>query len=204
MTESFAQLFEESLKTQQPNLGDIIDATVVAIEKGNVYVDAGLKSEARISEEEFKNAQGELEVKVGDTVKVALEAFEDGNGETKLSREKAVRHESWIELEKAYEDQATVVGLINGKVKGGFTVELNGVRAFLPGSLVDTRPLRDTDLWDGAPRTYRQTESWLLSLAASALLLVPRQACGQGPASELPLCFFCLFWSPSQIGRAHV
>ncbi|MDG6897103.1 30S ribosomal protein S1 [Actinobacillus delphinicola] len=155
MTESFAQLFEESLKTQQPNLGDIIDATVVAIEKGNVYVDAGLKSEARISEEEFKNAQGELEVKVGDTVKVALEAFEDGNGETKLSREKAVRHESWIELEKAYEDQATVVGLINGKVKGGFTVELNGVRAFLPGSLVDTRPLRDTAHLEGKELEFK-------------------------------------------------
>ncbi len=155
MTESFAQLFEESLQTQQPNLGDIIEATVVAIEKGNVYVDAGLKSEARISEEEFKNAQGELEVKVGDTVKVALEAFEDGNGETKLSREKAVRHESWIELEKAYEDQATVVGLINGKVKGGFTVELNGVRAFLPGSLVDTRPLRDTAHLEGKELEFK-------------------------------------------------
>ncbi len=155
MTESFAQLFEESLQTQQPNLGDIIEATVVAIEKGNVYVDAGLKSEARISEEEFKNAQGELEVNVGDVVKVALEAFEDGNGETKLSREKAVRHESWIELEKAYEDQATVVGLINGKVKGGFTVELNGVRAFLPGSLVDTRPLRDTAHLEGKELEFK-------------------------------------------------
>ncbi len=155
MTESFAQLFEESLNTHQPNLGDIIDATVVAIEKGNVYVDAGLKSEARIAEEEFKNAQGELEVNIGDVVKVALEAFEDGNGETKLSREKAVRHESWIELEKAYEEQATVVGLISGKVKGGFTVELNGVRAFLPGSLVDTRPLRDTAHLEGKELEFK-------------------------------------------------
>lgn len=155
MTESFAQLFEESLKAQQVQLGNIIDATVVAIEKGNVYVDAGLKSEARIPVEEFTNLQGELEVQVGDTVKVALEAFEDGNGETKLSREKAVRHESWIELEKAYEDQATIVGLINGKVKGGFTVELNGVRAFLPGSLVDTRPLRDTAHLEGKELEFK-------------------------------------------------
>lgn len=144
MTESFAQLFEESLKDLETRSGSIINGTVVAIEKGFVYVDAGLKSEARIPAEEFQNAQGELDVNVGDVVNVALDAVEDGFGETKLSREKAVRHESWIELEKAYEAQATVIGLINGKVKGGFTVELNGVRAFLPGSLVDTRPVRDT------------------------------------------------------------
>lgn len=155
MTESFAQLFEESLQTLEPRLGDIVDGTVVAIEKGFVYVDAGLKSEARIPAEEFQNAQGELEVKVGDVVKVALDAVEDGNGETKLSREKAVRHESWIELEKAYEDKATVVGLINGKVKGGFTVELNGVRAFLPGSLVDTRPMRDTSHLEGKELEFK-------------------------------------------------
>lgn len=155
MTESFAQLFEESLQNLEPRLGDIVDGTVVAIEKGFVYVDAGLKSEARIPAEEFQNAQGELEVKVGDIVKVALDAVEDGNGETKLSREKAVRHESWIELEKAYEDKATVVGLINGKVKGGFTVELNGVRAFLPGSLVDTRPMRDTSHLEGKELEFK-------------------------------------------------
>ena len=155
MTESFAQLFEESLQNLEPRLGDIVDGTVVAIEKGFVYVDAGLKSEARIPAEEFQNAQGELEVKVGDVVKVALDAVEDGNGETKLSREKAVRHESWIELEKAYEDKATVVGLINGKVKGGFTVELNGVRAFLPGSLVDTRPMRDTSHLEGKELEFK-------------------------------------------------
>ncbi|MFD0965607.1 30S ribosomal protein S1 [Seminibacterium arietis] len=144
MSESFAQLFEESLKDLETRLGSIVNGTVVAIEKGYVYVDAGLKSESRIPAEEFQNAQGELEVQVGDLVNVVLDAVEDGFGETKLSREKAVRHESWIELEKAYEEQATVIGLINGKVKGGFTVELNGVRAFLPGSLVDTRPVRDT------------------------------------------------------------
>ena len=146
MSESFAQLFEESLKNlETQRLGSIINGTVVAIEKGFVYVDAGLKSEARIPAEEFANAQGEVDVKVGDVVNVALDAVEDGFGETKLSREKAVRHESWIELEKAFEAQASVVGLVNGKVKGGFTVELNGVRAFLPGSLVDTRPVRDAD-----------------------------------------------------------
>ncbi|KAE9526308.1 MULTISPECIES: 30S ribosomal protein S1 [Testudinibacter] len=144
MTESFAQLFEESLKELETRQGSIVNGTVVAIQKGFVLVDAGLKSESAIPVEEFLNAQGELDVKVGDAVKVALDAVEDGFGETKLSREKAVRHESWIELEKAYEEQATVIGLINGKVKGGFTVELNGVRAFLPGSLVDTRPIRDT------------------------------------------------------------
>ncbi|SMB89523.1 SSU ribosomal protein S1P [Pasteurella testudinis DSM 23072] len=144
MTESFAQLFEESLKELETRQGSIVNGTVVAIQKGFVLVDAGLKSESAIPVEEFLNAQGELEVNVGDAVKVALDAVEDGFGETKLSREKAVRHESWIELEKAYEEQATVIGLINGKVKGGFTVELNGVRAFLPGSLVDTRPIRDT------------------------------------------------------------
>ena len=145
MSESFAQLFEESLKGLETRQGSIVSGTVVAIQKGFVLVDAGLKSESAIPVAEFQNAQGELEVKVGDTVNVALDAVEDGYGETKLSREKAVRHESWIELEKAYEDKATVIGLINGKVKGGFTVELNGVRAFLPGSLVDTRPAREAD-----------------------------------------------------------
>ncbi|OBW93270.1 30S ribosomal protein S1 [Gallibacterium salpingitidis] len=144
MSESFAQLFEESLKELETRQGSIVTGTVVAINKGFVFVDAGLKSEAAIPAEEFQNAQGEITVQVGDQVQVALDAVEDGFGETKLSREKAVRHESWIALEKAYEDQETVVGLINGKVKGGFTVELNGVRAFLPGSLVDTRPVRDT------------------------------------------------------------
>src|SRR5699024_5969509 len=144
MLESFAQLFEESLKELDTRQGSIVTGTVVAINKGFVFVDAGLKSEAAIPAEEFQNAQGEITVQVGDQVQVALDAVEVGFGETNLSREKAVRHESWIALEKAYEDQETVVGLINGKVKGGFTVELNGVRAFLPGSLVDTRPVRDT------------------------------------------------------------
>ncbi|WP_323885666.1 30S ribosomal protein S1 [Aeromonas allosaccharophila] len=144
MIESFAQLFEESLNAVETRQGSIVKGTVVAIENGFVLVDAGLKSESAIPAEEFKNAMGELEINVGDTVDVALDSIEDGFGETKLSREKAKRHEAWLQLEKAYEEQATVIGIINGKIKGGFTVELNGIRAFLPGSLVDVRPIRDT------------------------------------------------------------
>lgn len=144
MTESFAQLFEESLKEIETRPGSIVRGVVVAIDKDVVLVDAGLKSESAIPAEQFKNAQGELEIQVGDEVDVALDAVEDGFGETLLSREKAKRHEAWITLEKAYEEAATVTGVINGKVKGGFTVELNGIRAFLPGSLIDVRPVRDT------------------------------------------------------------
>ncbi|MES1769171.1 30S ribosomal protein S1 [Escherichia coli] len=144
MTESFAQLFEESLKEIETRPGSIVRGVVVAIDKDVVLVDAGLKSESAIPAEQFKNAQGELEIQVGDEVDVALDAVEDGFGETLLSREKSKRHEAWITLEKAYEDAETVTGVINGKVKGGFTVELNGIRAFLPGSLVDVRPVRDT------------------------------------------------------------
>ena len=144
MTESFAQLFEESLNQLDTRSGNMIHGTVVAIDKDVVLVDAGLKSESAIPVEQFKNAQGELEVQVGDVVDVVLDSIEDGFGETILSREKAKRHEAWLTLEKAVEDAATVLGVINGKVKGGFTVDLNGVRAFLPGSLVDVRPLRDT------------------------------------------------------------
>ncbi|OCG41580.1 30S ribosomal protein S1 [Gilliamella sp. Bif1-4] len=144
MTESFAQLFEESINQLDTRSGNMIRGTVVAIDKDVVLVDAGLKSESAIPVEQFKNAQGELEVQVGDVVDVVLDSIEDGFGETILSREKAKRHEAWLTLEKAVEDAATVLGVINGKVKGGFTVDLNGVRAFLPGSLVDVRPLRDT------------------------------------------------------------
>lgn len=144
MTESFAQLFEESLKEIETRPGSIVRGVVVAIDKDVALVDAGLKSESAIPAEQFKNAQGELEIQVGDEVDVALDAVEDGFGETLLSREKAKRHEAWITLEKAYEDAETVTGVINGKVKGGFTVELKGIRAFLPGSLVDVRPVRDT------------------------------------------------------------
>lgn len=144
MTESFAQLFEESLKEIETRPGSIVRGVVVAIDKDVVLVDAGLKSESAIPAEQFKNTAGELEIQIGDEVDVALDAVEDGFGETLLSREKAKRHEAWITLEKAYEDAETVTGVINGKVKGGFTVELNGIRAFLPGSLVDVRPVRDT------------------------------------------------------------
>ncbi|WP_330959214.1 30S ribosomal protein S1 [Photobacterium sp. 53610] len=155
MTESFAQLFEESLKEIETRPGAIVKGTVVAIENGFVLVDAGLKSESAIPAEQFKNAAGELEIEVGVEVDVALDAIEDGFGETQLSREKAKRHEAWIQLEKAYEDAETVMGIINGKVKGGFTVELNGIRAFLPGSLVDVRPVRDTAHLEGKELEFK-------------------------------------------------
>ena len=145
MTESFAQLFEESLKGLETRQGAVVKGTIVAIQKGYVLVDTGSKSESAIPAEEFFNAQGELEVQVGDVVDVVLKAVDDGFGETVVSRSDAKRNEAWIVLEKAYDEQATVLGLVNGKVKGGFTVELSGVRAFLPGSLVDTRPVRDAD-----------------------------------------------------------
>ncbi|MGM0481194.1 MAG: 30S ribosomal protein S1 [Pseudomonadota bacterium] len=144
MSENFAQLFEESLKEVETRPGSIVKGTIVGIKKDLVLVDAGLKSESAIPAEQFRNAEGELEVAVGDEVDVALDAVEDGFGETILSREKAKRYEAWLQLEKAYEDNATVTGIISGKVKGGFTVDLGGVRAFLPGSLVDVRPVRET------------------------------------------------------------
>ncbi|NKF52679.1 30S ribosomal protein S1 [Shewanella sp. WXL01] len=159
MTESFADLFEQSLNELEFRPGSIVRGTVVAIENGMVLVDAGLKSESPISADEFKNAQGVLEIQVGDEVDVALDSVEDGFGETQLSREKAKRHEAWIVLEKAYEDAETVIGVINGKVKGGFTVELNGIRAFLPGSLVDVRPVRDT-----AHLEYKELEFKVIKL----------------------------------------
>lgn len=143
MSENFAQLLEEFF-SNEARLGSVVKGTVVAIEKGYVIVDTGFKSESRIEASEFMNAQGELEVQVGDQVDVVLKATDDGFGETVVSRGDAKRNEAWIALEKAFEEQATVTGFVNGKVKGGFTVELNGVRAFLPGSLVDVRPVRDS------------------------------------------------------------
>ncbi len=143
MSENFAQLLEEFF-SNEARLGSVVNGTVVAIEKGYVIVDTGFKSESRIESSEFTNAQGELEVQVGDQVDVVLKATDDGFGETVVSRGDAKRNEAWIALEKAFEEQATVTGYVNGKVKGGFTVELNGVRAFLPGSLVDVRPVRDS------------------------------------------------------------
>ncbi|MEH6451122.1 MAG: 30S ribosomal protein S1 [Oleispira sp.] len=142
--ENFAELFEESLLTLDMKPGSIVTGTVVDIDSDWVTVNAGLKSEAIIPRSQFLNDKGELEVAIGDETLVALDAVEDGFGETKLSREKAKRAEAWKELEKAFEENAVVKGVINGKVKGGFTVELFNIRAFLPGSLVDIRPVRDT------------------------------------------------------------
>lgn len=144
MSESFAELFEESLITLDMQPGSIITGIVVDIDSDWVTVHAGLKSEGVIPREEFLNDQGELTISVGDEVHVALDAVEDGFGETKLSREKAKRAESWKVLEAAFAAEEIVKGVINGKVKGGFTVDVNTIRAFLPGSLVDVRPVRDT------------------------------------------------------------
>ncbi len=155
MTENFAELFEESLKEIETRPGSIVKGTIVAINKDNVLVDAGLKSESVISIDQFKNAAGELEVSVGDQIDVALDAADDGFGETILSREKAKRHEAWQVLEKAYEEKETVIGVINGKVKGGFTVEVSNIRAFLPGSLVDVRPVRDTTHLEGKELEFK-------------------------------------------------
>lgn len=144
MTESFAELFEESLNDIDMTPGAIVTGTVIDIDSDWVTVHAGLKSEGVIPRQQFIEENGEFELSIGDEVKVALEAVEDGFGETRLSREKARRAESWMELEAAYEKNEVVTGVINGKVKGGFTVDLNNIRAFLPGSLVDVRPVRDT------------------------------------------------------------
>ncbi|MEL6869452.1 MAG: 30S ribosomal protein S1 [Pseudomonadota bacterium] len=149
MSESFAELFEESLASQQIAPGTILNGTVMAVNSDVVIVNAGLKSEAVIPVEQFHNESGELEVAVGDVVEVALDAVEDGFGETRLSREKAKRARTWTRLEKAFEGSEIVNGVINGRVKGGFTVEIDNVRAFLPGSLVDVRPVRDPSYLEG-------------------------------------------------------
>ncbi|QXH48289.1 30S ribosomal protein S1 [Pseudomonas xanthosomatis] len=155
MSESFAELFEESLKTLNLQPGAIITGIVVDIDGDWVTVHAGLKSEGVIPLEQFINEAGELSIKVGDEVHVALDAVEDGFGETKLSREKAKRAECWIVLEAAFAAEEVVKGVINGKVKGGFTVDVNGIRAFLPGSLVDVRPVRDTTHLEGKELEFK-------------------------------------------------
>ena len=155
MSENFAQLFEESIKNLEMRPGEIVKGEVVRIDDKFVLVDAGLKSEAFIPVEQFKKEDGTLTVVVGDTVDVALEAVEDSHGETRLSRERARRIEVWQRLEKACEDHENVIGIITGKVKGGFTVELDGIKAFLPGSLVDVRPLRDTAFLEGKDLDFR-------------------------------------------------
>jgi len=155
MSESFAELFEESFASQQLKPGSIITGTVVAVNDDVVIVSAGLKSEAVIPIDQFKNDKGEGSIAVGDEVEVALDAVEDGFGETKLSREKAIRARTWIELEKAFEGDEVVEGVINGRVKGGFTVEIDNVRAFLPGSLVDVRPVRDPGYLEGKSLEFK-------------------------------------------------
>jgi small subunit ribosomal protein S1 len=155
MTESFAQLFEESLASQKIKPGAILTGRVVEVGPDVVLVNAGLKSEAVIPVEQFKNDRGEIEVAVGDDVEVALDSVEDGNGETRLSREKAKRARTWSRLEQAFEKQEIVKGIINGRVKGGFTVEIDFVRAFLPGSLVDVRPVRDPSYLEGKTLEFK-------------------------------------------------
>lgn len=147
--ESFAQLFEQSLTDTPMAPGAIISASVERIEDKYVVVDAGLKSESYIPIDQFYDESGKLEIAVGDEVKVALEVLEDGYGSTRLSRERAKRLESWSHLERAYEAKETIRGVIVGRVKGGFTVEINKVRAFLPGSLVDVKPIRDPEAFEG-------------------------------------------------------
>jgi len=155
MTESFAELLEESLSTTQLQPGTIVTGTVVDITPDTVIINAGLKSEGVIPRNQFFDAEGELEVAIGDTVQVALDTVEDGSGTTRLSRDKAKRHAVWESLERAFEASDTVKGLINGKVKGGFTVDLGSVRAFLPGSLVDVRPVRDTSYLEGKELEFK-------------------------------------------------
>ncbi len=156
MTESFAELFEESLKSgQSMQPGDIVQARVIHIKPDVVIVDAGLKSEGVIPLEEFKNMEGEITIGEGDTVEVALEALEDGFGETRLSKDKAERIRTWDRLGSAFEAGQIITGVISGKVKGGFTVDVDKIRAFLPGSLVDIRPVRDTAYLEGKPLEFK-------------------------------------------------
>jgi small subunit ribosomal protein S1 len=155
MTESFAQMFEESLASQRIRPGQILTGRVIDVGPDVVVVSAGLKSEAVIPVQQFKNERGELEVAVGDEVEVALDSVEDGSGETRLSREKAKRARTWERLESAFEKGEVVTGLINGRVKGGFTVEIDFVRAFLPGSLVDVRPVRDPSYLEGKTLEFK-------------------------------------------------
>jgi small subunit ribosomal protein S1 len=155
MTESFAQMFEESLANQRFRPGQILTGRVIDVTPDVVVVSAGLKSEAVIPTSQFKNERGEIEVKIGDDVEVALDSVEDGSGETRLSREKAKRARTWERLETAFEKGEVVSGLINGRVKGGFTVEIDFVRAFLPGSLVDVRPVRDPGYLEGKTLEFK-------------------------------------------------
>ncbi len=153
--ESFAALFEESIKSQEMRTGEVITAEVVRVDYNHVVVNAGLKSESYIPLSEFKDDAGELTVKVGDFVSVAIDSIENGFGETLLSRDKAKRLSAWLDLEKAMESGEIVSGTVTGKVKGGLTVMMNSVRAFLPGSLVDTRPVKDTTPFEGKTLEFK-------------------------------------------------
>jgi small subunit ribosomal protein S1 len=155
MSESFANLFEKSLKTVEMRPGALITGTILDIDSDWVTVNVGLKSEAIIPVEQFLSQTRTLEVKIGDEIKVSLESVEDGNGETKLSREKAKRAEAWEVLQKAFDAEAGIMGTINGKVKGGFTVSIGDIQGFLPGSLVDVRPIRDTDHLEGKELEFK-------------------------------------------------
>ncbi|CAB1370193.1 30S ribosomal protein S1 [Denitratisoma oestradiolicum] len=155
IAESFADLFEESLSRQEMRAGEVITAEVVRLDQNYVVVNAGLKSESFIDIAEFKNDRGEVEVQPGDFVQVAIEMLEDGYGETRLSRDKAKRIAAWNDLDKALNDSILVKGVITGKVKGGLTVMTNGIRAFLPGSLVDTRPVKDTTPYEGKEYEFK-------------------------------------------------
>jgi small subunit ribosomal protein S1 len=155
MTESFAQLFEQSIASQRIKPGTILMGHVVEVGQDFVIVNVGLKSEAVISIDQFRSEKGEIEVKAGDDVEVALDTVEDGSGETRLSREKAKRARTWTRLEKAFESAEIVTGVITGRVKGGFTVEIDNVRAFLPGSLVDVRPVRDPSYLEGKALEFK-------------------------------------------------
>ena len=155
MAESFAELFEQSQVAQKMRPGTIVKGIIVEIRSDFVVVNAGLKSEGVIPLEQFRNNAGDVDVKVGDEIDVALDAVEDGYGETRLSRDKAKRAKAWEELEKACETNETVIGIISDKVKGGFTVDISTIRAFLPGSLVDVRPVRDTSYLEGKPLEFK-------------------------------------------------
>ncbi len=155
MTESFAELFEQSLASQHIRPGMILTGLVIDVTDDMVVVNVGLKSEAVIPIEQFKNERGEIEVKPGDSVEVALDSVEDGTGETRLSRDKAKRARTWTRLEESFRKGEIVIGIITGRVKGGFTVEIEHVRAFLPGSLVDVRPVRDTSHLENKPLEFK-------------------------------------------------
>ena len=155
MSDSFAELFEQSQIENKMRPGTIISAKVLDIKNDNVIVNAGLKSEGIIPIEQFFDDQGQLEITIGDDIDVSLDTIEDGYGSTRLSREKAKRKIAWQELEKAHEDNQTVTGVITERGKGGFTVEVGKVRAFLPGSLVDVRPVRDTSFLEGKPIEFK-------------------------------------------------